>query len=83
MFSVFYSISDQYKPQEMYERCVSEDHFLIAYCPDKYETQGMYDEVVDDSLAAWKLVPDWFVTSKMITIFDTALCTDDTMYSTS
>ena len=83
MFSVFYSISDQYKPQEMYERCVSEDHFLIVYCPDKYETQGMCDEVVDDSLTAWKLVPDWFVTSKMIKILDTDLCTDDTMYSTS
>ena len=51
MFSVFYSISAQYKPQEVYERCVSEDHFLIVYCPDKYETQGMCYEVVDDSLA--------------------------------
>ena len=51
MFSVFYSISAQYKPQEVYERCISEDHFLIVYCPDKYETQGMCYEVVDDSLA--------------------------------
>ena len=26
----------------------------------------MCDEAVDDSLAALKLIPDWFVTSKMI-----------------
>ena len=26
----------------------------------------MYDETVDDSLGTMKLIPDWFVTSKMI-----------------
>ena len=26
----------------------------------------MYDEGINDSLAALKLIPDWFVTSKMI-----------------
>ena len=37
----------------------------------------MCDEVVDDSLAATKLIPDWFVTSKMIEKLYTALYTDE------
>ena len=37
---------------------VSEDPFLIEYCPDIYKTQRMCDEDVDDSLAALKLFPD-------------------------
>ena len=48
-------------------------HFLIVYCPDKYKTQKMCDEALDDSLAALKLVPHWFVTSKMIKELFTAL----------
>ena len=50
----------------MCDKVVSEDPFFIAYCPDKYKTQRMCDEAVDGSLAALKLIPDWFVTSKMI-----------------
>ena len=37
----------------------------------------MCDEAVDDSLAALKLIPNWFVASKMIKKFYTALYTDD------
>ena len=33
----------------------------------------MCDEAVDDSLAALKLIADWFVTSKMIKKFYNAL----------
>ena len=33
----------------------------------------MRDKAVDDSLAALKLIPDWFVTTKMIKKLDTAL----------
>ena len=40
--------------------------FLIVHCPDKYKLQRMCDEAVDNSLAALKLIPDWFATSKMI-----------------
>ena len=47
-------------------RVVSEDRFLIVYCPDKHKTQRMCDEAVDDSLATLKLIPDWLVTSKII-----------------
>ena len=37
----------------------------------------MCDKAVDDCLAALKLVPDWFVTSKIIEILFTALYADD------
>ena len=57
----------------MCERVVSEDPFLIVYCPDKYKSQRMYDKAIDDSIAALKLIPDWFVTSKMIEKLYTAL----------
>ena len=40
--------------------------FFIVYYPDKYKTQEMCDEAADDSLAALRLIPDWFVRSKMI-----------------
>ena len=39
MFFVFNSIPNWYKTQEMCGRVVSEDLFLIVYCPDKYKTQ--------------------------------------------
>ena len=61
----------------MCDRVVSEDPFLILYCPDKYITQRMCDKAVDDSLAALKLIPSWFVTSKMINKFFTALYADE------
>ena len=66
VFFVFDSIPDRYKTQEICERVVSEDPSLIVYCTDKYITQRLCDEAADDSLAALKLVPEWFVTSKMI-----------------
>ena len=50
---------------------------LIVYCPDNHKTQKMYDEAVDDSLAALKFIPDWFVRSKMIKKLFIALYVDD------
>ena len=55
IFFVFDSIPDWYKTQEMCERVVSENSFLIVPCPYKYKTQRMCDEAVDDSLEALKL----------------------------
>ena len=55
---------------------VSENPFLIVYCPPKYKTQRMCVEAVDDSLAALKLIPDFFVTCKIIQKLYTALYTD-------
>ena len=57
-------------------RVVSEDSFLTVYCPHKYKTQRMCDKAVDDFLAALKLIPDWFATSKMIKELYTALYAD-------
>ena len=76
-FSVFDFIPDRYKTQEMCDRVASEYPFLIVYSPDKYKTQRMYDEAVDDSLATLNLILDWFITSKMITEFFTALYADE------
>ena len=65
----------------MCDRVVSEDPFLIVSCTDKYNNQRMCDEAVDDSLAALKLIPDWFVISKMIKKRFTALYADEnTLY---
>ena len=49
--SVYYSIPDQYKLQEMCDRVASEGPFLVVNCPDEYITQRRCDEAVDDSLA--------------------------------
>ena len=61
----------------MCDRDVSENPFSVMYCPDKYKTQRMCDKAADDSLAALKLIPDWFVTSKMIKKLNTALYADE------
>ena len=50
----------------MCNKVISENPFMLKYCPSKYITQNMFDEAVDDCLAALKFVPDWFVGSKMI-----------------
>ena len=50
----------------MCDKVVSKNPFLIVYCPDNYKTLRMCDEAVDDFLAALKLVPNCFVTSKTI-----------------
>ena len=64
---------------ELCGRVVSEDSFSIRYVPDQYKTQKMFDKAVDDSLAALKLIPNWFVTSKMVKELFTALYTDETI----
>ena len=54
MFFVSDSVPDWYKNQEMCDRVVSEDPFLIVYYPGRYKTQRMCDEAVDDCLAELK-----------------------------
>ena len=61
MVFLYYSISDQYKTKEICSRVVSEDPFLVGYCPDKYITQNIRDKAVDDSIGTLKLISDWFV----------------------
>ena len=65
----------------MCDTVFSEDPFFTVYCPDKYKTQRMCDETVDDSLAALKLIPDWFVTSKMIKkLFNVLYANENILY---
>ena len=40
----------------------------------------MCDEAVDGVIAALKLIPNWFVTSKMIKNLLTALCADENIH---
>ena len=61
----------------MCDRVVSEDSYLKLSFPDSYNTQKKKKKAVDYSLAALKLIPDWFVTSKMIIEFLTALNADE------
>ena len=58
-------------------RVISEDHFMLMYCPDRCKTQKMCDEAKDDCLAVLKLIPDWFVTSKVLEKFHDALLAND------
>ena len=64
----------------MCDRIISVDTFLIRYVPDQYKTQQMCDKAADDCLAAFKFVPDWFLTSKMIRIPFTALYADENIH---
>ena len=61
----------------MGEKFVSDNHFELKYCHDRYKTQEMCNKAVDDFLPALKFVPNWFVTSKMIKKVLTALYADD------
>ena len=61
----------------MCDKAVSNDPFILKYCHNRYETYGMCNKVVDDFLPELKLVPDWFVTSKMIEKIHTALFVHD------
>ena len=63
-FFVYNSIPDQYKTQKICDTVVFNYPSLIGYCLDKYKK--MCDEAVDNSLAALKLICNWFFTSKMI-----------------
>ena len=52
----------------MCDKIISENPFMLKYCPDKYVTQKMCDQAVDDFQPTLNFVTDWFVTSKMIKI---------------
>ena len=64
----------------MCDSVVSEDTFLIVYCPDKYKSQRMCDEAVDNCLAALKFIPDSFVTCKMLEKLDNSLRANDDVH---
>ena len=63
--------------QELRDKVVREDPFILKYCHNKYKAQEMCDRVVDPSLLALKFVPDWFVTNKMIKKLDSTVFSDN------
>ena len=81
MFFVYDSFPEQCKTQEICDRIVSENPFMLKYCHDRYKTQEMCDEAVDDCLSALKFVPDWFLTAKMIKkLHETLFTNDDVLF---
>ena len=61
----------------MRDKVISENPFMLKYCPDKYITQRIFDEAVDDFPPTLNFISDWFVTSKMIKKLFTALYVDE------
>ena len=61
------------KTQEIGNSIISDNPFSLRYVPDQYKTQQMCDQAAADCLASLKIVPEWFVISKMIKILFTAL----------
>ena len=79
-FSVFDVVPDKYKTQEICNLAVSLYFPFIVYCPYKYITQEMCDKAVNDSPAALKHIPIWFVKVKLLKLF-TALYADEELMS--
>ena len=61
----------------MWDKEINRCFALFGSIPDQYKTQKMCDRATDDLLAILKLIPDWFVTSKMIKKTFTALYADE------
>ena len=79
-FFVFDVVPDKYKTQEICNLAVSLYFPFIVYCPYKYITQEMCDKAVNDSLAALKHIPIWFVKVKLLKNF-LLLCMQMKIYS--
>ena len=66
MLLVLDSIPNWDKTQQLCDRVISGNPFLVAYRPDQYKTQKICNKAVYDSITVLKPIPNWFVTSKMI-----------------
>ena len=60
------SVPDWYKTQEMWDKLVSKESFMLKSCLYKHKTEDICDKAVDACLPALKFVPDWFVTNNML-----------------
>ena len=47
---MFHSVSDQYKTQEICDRVVPEDPFMLIYCPDRWFVKSKMLEKFHDPL---------------------------------
>ena len=63
--------------QELCDKIVSKNPFMLKHCFDRYKTQEMCDKAVDNFLLALKLVPDWYVTSNIIEKLDNSVFSND------
>ena len=52
--------------QEICDKVVSEDCFMLKYCLDRYKTQETCDKTVDAFLPTLTFFLDWIVTKIMI-----------------
>ena len=57
----FNSNPDWYKTQEMCDRFVSEDPFMLMYCSNKFKIQKTWDEAIDDCLSASIKIDSWMI----------------------
>ena len=76
-FFEFDSVPDKNKTYRIRSLVLSLYFVFVVYCHYQYVTQEMYDEAVNDSLAALKLILNWFVTNKRIKNLFTALHADE------
>ena len=74
------SVPDWYLTQDLSDKLVSKDPFVLKHCHDKYKTEEMCDKAIDLCIPALKFVPAWFVTSKTIENLESAVfCNDYTV----
>ena len=76
-FFEFDSVPDKNKANGIRSLVLSLYFVFIVCCHYQYVTQEMCDETVNDSLAALKLILNWFVTNKRIKNLFTALHADE------
>ena len=51
------SVTDWCESQEMCDNAVSEDHFKLKYCPDRYKSQKICDKDADGFSASITICP--------------------------
>ena len=66
------SVSNQYMVQEMCDKVVYKEPFMLKYCPDRCKTPKICNKAVNFCLQALIFFPDWFVVNKMIGELDNA-----------
>ena len=67
---MFACVNDWCKTQEMCDKIVSGDLFMLKYFLDRYKTQEMCDKAADAFLPPLKFVPDWYVASMIKKLVD-------------
>ena len=70
---------DCFKTQEMCDKAIEIDPFILRHAPVNLKTQGMYIRPAQGSLGLLEYVPDWFVTQQQIKIWrdDDEYCNDE------